>query len=118
MRLNEHADANHYAYPLDICVEMSGDLSVKRILSLPLGENDRMGLLSEVGVKPFDRNKIHKTREYHPDLVGEHRKTTKPYQVVQPEGPSFEARGNLLIWEKWRMRLGFNFVSDCCSQEL
>ncbi|GFF39116.1 copper amine oxidase 1 [Aspergillus udagawae] len=109
MRLGNHGDANHYAYPLDICVEMSGDLTVKRVLSLPLGEHDRTGLVSEVGVKPFDRNKIHHTSEYHPDLVNERRTTTKPYQVVQPDGPSFQVHGNLLTWEKWRMRVGFNY---------
>ncbi|KAH8692697.1 copper amine oxidase [Talaromyces proteolyticus] len=109
MRLSEHGDANHYAYPLDICVEMSGDLKVKRILSLPSGQNDRCGEVSQVGVQPFDRNKIHSTREYHPDLVTERRTTTKPYYVVQPEGPSFEVSGNLLTWEKWRMRVGFNY---------
>ncbi|GIJ83684.1 hypothetical protein Asppvi_002514 [Aspergillus pseudoviridinutans] len=68
MRLGNHGDANHYVYPLDICVEVSGDLTVKWILSLPLGEHDRTGLVSEVGVKPFDRNKIHHNSEYHPDL--------------------------------------------------
>lgn len=114
MRLSGHGDANHYAYPLDFCVEMSGDLTVKRILVLPSAQNDRTGLLSEVGIKPFDRNKIHPTSEYHPDLVTE-RRTTKPYQVVQPEGPSFQTQGNLLTWEKWRMRVGFNYVSDECS---
>ncbi|KKA17738.1 Amine oxidase [Rasamsonia emersonii CBS 393.64] len=118
MRLSDHGDSNHYAYPLDICVEMSGDLTVKRILSLPLGENDRCGLLSEVGVKPFDRNKIHATSEYHPDLVNERRKTTKPYHVVQPQGPSFHTQGNLLTWEKWKMRVGFNYVSATMSPVL
>lgn len=111
MRLGSHGDSNHYAYPLDICVEMSGDLTVKRILSLPLGEHDRVGLLSEVGVKPFDRRKIHGSSEYHPDLVSEHRTTTKSYQVAQPDGPSFQVSGNLLTWEKWRFRVGFNYVS-------
>ncbi|OJJ49956.1 hypothetical protein ASPZODRAFT_1074802 [Penicilliopsis zonata CBS 506.65] len=109
MRLKSHGDANHYAYPLDICVEMSGDLSVKRILTLPLGENDRAGLVSEVGVRPFDRNKIHRSSEYHPDLVEERRTTTKPLQIVQPEGPSFQVEGNQLTWEKWQMRVGFNY---------
>jgi primary-amine oxidase len=111
MRLSDHEDSNHFAYPLDICVEMSGDLTVKRILSLPSGENDRSGLLSEVGVKPFDRKKIHTVSEYHPDLVNERRTTTRPYHVVQPQGPSFQTQGNLLTWEKWRMRVGFNYVS-------
>ncbi|KAL1993533.1 hypothetical protein VTN49DRAFT_2202 [Thermomyces lanuginosus] len=109
MRLSEHGDANHYAYPLDICVEMSGDLTVKRILSLPSGPNDKCGPIEELGVKPFDRNKIHATPEYHPDLVPDRRTTTRPYRVVQPEGPSFQTKGNLVIWEKWRFRVGFNY---------
>jgi len=112
MSLTPHGDSNHYAYPLDICVEMLSEThSVKRVLSLPLGKNDRLGLVSEVGVKPFDRKKIHRSSEYHPDLVPERRTTTKPYRVVQPQGPSFHVEGNLLTWEKWRMRVGFNFVS-------
>ncbi|KAJ5717301.1 hypothetical protein N7488_002947 [Penicillium malachiteum] len=111
MSLSSHGDSNHYAYPLNICVEMQGDHRVKRVLSLPLGENDRMGLASEnaAKIKPFDRRKIHGSSEYHPDLVTERRTTTKPYHVVQPDGPSFQTDGNLLIWEKWRFRVGFNF---------
>lgn len=111
MSLSSHGDSNHYAYPLDICVEMLGGRQVKRVLSLPLGEHDRMGLVSEVGVRPFDRRKIHGSSEYHPDLVPKRRTTTKPYHVVQPDGPSFQSEGNLLTWEKWRFRVGFNFVS-------
>lgn len=111
MRLSEHGDANHYAYPLDICVEMAGDLTVKRILTLPSGPNDKCGPIEELGVKPFDRNKIHTTPEYHPDLVPARRTSTKPYRVVQPEGPSFQTKGNLVTWEKWRFRVGFNYVS-------
>lgn len=65
------------------------------------------------GNKKFDRRKIHTSSEYHPDLLQGRRKTTKPYQVVQPEGPSSETQGNLLTWEKWRMRVGFNYVSRC-----
>jgi primary-amine oxidase len=109
MRLSSHGDANHYAYPLDICVEMTDDLRVIGILTLPSGEHDVMKPASE-GVKPFDRRKIHSTSEYIPDLVEERRTTTKPYHVVQPDGPSFQTTGNLITWEKWRMRVGFNYV--------
>ncbi|KAJ5729156.1 copper amine oxidase 1 [Penicillium malachiteum] len=106
MSLSTHVDSNHYAYPLDICVEMRGDRRVKRVLSLPLGENDRMSLAADdaAKIKPFDRRKIHGSSEYHPDLVTERRTTTKPYQVVQPDGSSFQTDGNLLTWEKWRLR--------------
>lgn len=110
MRLNGHGDANYYAYPLDIFAEMTDELELIGIFTLPSSENDRMAPVSE-GIKPFDRKKIHESSEYHPDLFKEHRTSTKPYHVVQPEGPSFQTQGNLLIWEKWRMRVGFNYVS-------
>lgn len=109
MRIGDHLDANHFAYPLDICVEMSGDRKVLKITRLPSGESDVESLASSGPGKKFDRRKLHSTSEYHPDLVEETRKTTKPYIVQQPEGPSFKTEGNLLSWEKWRMRVGFNY---------
>lgn len=33
----------------------------------------------------------------------------KPLNVVQPEGPSFEVHGNEISWQKWKMRMSFNF---------
>lgn len=108
MRLLDHADANYYAYPLDIFAEMSSDLKVLKVHRLPSGEHDR---IAEDGPasKTFDERKIHSTSEYHPDLVSEHRTTTKPLHVVQLEGPSFKTEGNLVTWEKWRFRVGFNY---------
>ncbi|EEP82637.1 conserved hypothetical protein [Uncinocarpus reesii 1704] len=108
MRLNDHGDANYYAYPLDICVEMTDDLDVIGILTLPSGCHDRVQPAAD-GIKPFDRRKLHKSSEYHPELAKERRTTTRPYHVVQPEGPSFKTDGNLITWEKWRMRVGFNY---------
>ena len=32
----------------------------------------------------------------------------KPLEITQPEGVSFTLDGNLLRWQKWSMRLGFN----------
>ena len=31
-----------------------------------------------------------------------------PYNVVQPEGPSWEVDGREISWQKWRLRVGFN----------
>ncbi|KAJ9214674.1 hypothetical protein DTO166G4_3730 [Paecilomyces variotii] len=49
--------------------------------------------------------------EYLPDLlkkpVG---KDLKPLHVVQPEGASFTVTNeNLVQWQKWRFRVGFNY---------
>jgi len=106
MQLITHPDANHYAYPLDLVVEMSGDAKVLKIYYLPQGGSNEIS----AAATPYDSRKIHDSSiEYHPDLVPNHRTTTKPYHVSQPEGPSFQVNGNLITWEKWRLRVGFNY---------
>jgi primary-amine oxidase len=54
-----------------------------------------------------------------PEVMGEYlpkhvpgmtqRSDVKPLEVAQPEGISFVLDGNELRWQKWRMRLGFNY---------
>ncbi|GME23646.1 Copper amine oxidase [Neofusicoccum parvum] len=105
MRSSPHLDANYYAYPLDLCAEVSEELKVVKIYRLPSGADERINNIR----KEFDSRKIHTTSEYHPDLAQERRKTTKPYHVSQPDGPSFHFTGNHLSWEKWTMRVGFNY---------
>ncbi|KAK4244206.1 copper amine oxidase [Corynascus novoguineensis] len=107
MRLVDDHDANYYAYPLELCVEMSDDLKVVNIFHLPSGEHDRM----QTKAKPreFDRRKIHEGSEYYPTLNTKQRTTTKPYHISQPEGPSFSIEGNKITWEKWTVRVGFNY---------
>jgi primary-amine oxidase len=48
--------------------------------------------------------------EYAPHLVPglRRRDDLKPLEVVQPEGVSFTLDGNLLRWQKWSLRIGFN----------
>jgi primary-amine oxidase len=112
MRIGNHLDSNHFAYPLDICAELSGDRKVQSIMWLPSGEGEQAQEAGAGYSKKFDRRKIHRGSEYHPELREQTRETTKPYIVQQPDGPSFKVEGNLLTWEKWRMRVGFNYVSS------
>jgi primary-amine oxidase len=35
------------------------------------------------------------------------RADVKPFDIVQPDGPSFTATGNHLSWQKWDLRIGF-----------
>lgn len=107
MRLVSNEDANYYAYPLDLCAEVSEQLQVTKIYHLPSSKDERI----HEDAKPFDRRKIQSINasEYHPNLRPSPRTTVKPYQVVQPEGPSFKTRGNFLQWEKWSMHIGFNY---------
>ena len=37
------------------------------------------------------------------------REPLKPLHVTQPEGPSFTLDGNLLRWQNWSLRVGFNY---------
>ncbi|MGH2968560.1 MAG: primary-amine oxidase [Solirubrobacteraceae bacterium] len=48
--------------------------------------------------------------EYVPHLVPglEQRDDVKPLAITQPEGVSFSLDGNLLRWQKWSLRVGFN----------
>lgn len=45
--------------------------------------------------------------KYVPDM--KQREDVKPLEVTQPEGVSFALDGHELRWQKWRMRLGFNY---------
>ncbi len=49
--------------------------------------------------------------EYVPRLVPglQLRQDVKPLEIVQPEGASFSLEGNLLRWQKWSLRIGFNY---------
>jgi primary-amine oxidase len=43
-----------------------------------------------------------------PAVTGPMRTTQKPIEIIQPEGPSFALDGNLLTWEGWQLRIGFD----------
>ncbi len=49
--------------------------------------------------------------EYVPRLVpGQRlREDIKPLDIVQPDGASFSLEGHLLRWQKWSLRIGFNY---------
>ncbi|MGH2895116.1 MAG: primary-amine oxidase, partial [Solirubrobacteraceae bacterium] len=49
--------------------------------------------------------------EYVPRLVPglQARSDLRPLEITQPEGPSFTLEGNLLAWQRWTMRVGFNY---------
>ena len=49
--------------------------------------------------------------EYIPRLVPglTLRPDVRPLQISQPDGPSFVLEGNELRWQKWSLRIGFNY---------
>ncbi len=52
--------------------------------------------------------------EYAPSHIPERirasarREPLKPLHITQPEGPSFSVEGNLVRWQHWSLRIGFN----------
>lgn len=77
MLFGDNPDANYYAYPLDICAEVSEDLTVQKVYRLPSAANE-----TEIHdeARAFDRRRIQPCdeSEYHPDLRSSQRTTTKP----------------------------------------
>jgi primary-amine oxidase len=43
-----------------------------------------------------------------PQVRGPLRTGLRPIEITQPEGPSFTLEGNLLTWQNWSMRIGFD----------
>src|SRR5690242_3942572 len=43
-----------------------------------------------------------------PAYVGPARTTPQPIEIVQPDGPSFRVEGDVVTWENWTFRLGFD----------
>jgi primary-amine oxidase len=48
------------------------------------------------------------TGRYDLQSVGPVREDLKPIEISQPDGPSFEVRGNEVCWQRWRFRFSFN----------
>lgn len=43
-----------------------------------------------------------------PACTGPARATQRPIEITQPQGPSYTVDGNLVEWEKWSLRIGFD----------
>jgi primary-amine oxidase len=43
-----------------------------------------------------------------PAEVGPYRTDLRPIEITQPDGPSFTIDGNLVRWQHWELRVGFN----------
>jgi len=83
---------NGYARPIENMVTVV-DLNTMQVVRVEDG--------AVVPLPPTDAN-------YTEDAAGPVRTDLKPIEITQPEGPSFTLDGNLLQWQKWRVRVGFN----------
>ena len=105
----EDLDSNPYTRPLDflMIVDLNTEHNrVDRVARLPLGVSVQGGDEPKDGFKlgtAPEPEYAHHLQKHKP------RTSLKPLRVIQPEGPSFHVDGNLVEWEKWRFRIGFNW---------
>ncbi|WP_255621500.1 primary-amine oxidase [Pseudonocardia sp. DSM 110487] len=59
----------------------------------------------DTGVLPIPRESGDYT---DPQVAGPHRTTQQPIEITQPDGPSFQVDGNVVTWENWSVRLGYD----------
>ncbi|WP_255407956.1 MULTISPECIES: primary-amine oxidase [Amycolatopsis] len=101
LQLNE--DDNIWAHPIDGVVAYV-DLIGRRVHDL-IDEGP-----VEIPVTAYD---------YHLDDPARPSRTTqKPIEITQPEGPSFTVDGDVVTWEKWQFRVGFNAVEGLTLHQI
>jgi primary-amine oxidase len=94
---------NAWAHPVDGVVAYL-DLVTGEVLQLI---DDR---LFDV---PRERHNFHLAEE-----LPAPRTTQKPITITQPEGPSFTVDGDVVEWERWRLRIGYNQVEGLTLHEI
>lgn len=96
------AGANPYAHPVSglHCVIDVNSMEVLRVEN-NAGDGSSPGMPDVMG-------------EYVPHHIPDRirsswrREPLKPLNITQPDGPSFTLDGNLLQWQNWSLRVGFN----------
>ncbi len=86
--LHAHPDDNHYARPIEGLVAWV-DIDSGR------------ALVEDHGIRPIPSD----PGEYAADRVERLRDDLRPIEISQPEGPSFEVDGQVVRWQKWRIRV-------------
>lgn len=81
-----------YAHPVEGVVAVV-DLNKKRVLKL-----------IDTGVVPVPKADFDIDEKSVEQRLGKLREAPKPLSIVQPNGASFEIRGNEIRWQKWRFR--------------
>lgn len=103
-------DSNHYAHPLSFSpVFDTVTMKVTRIEYLPTGEG-----FETSPTKPY---RLTASNEYISELNNV-RKDLKELIVVQPNGASFVLEDDVLRWQKWEMRISFNYREGMVLHEV
>ncbi len=105
LRDKSNLDSNHYARPLAFSpVFNPTTMKLVRIVHMATGADQTVDEAASVPYKEQPPN------EYLPSTVSL-RTDLQPLRVVQPRGPSFtiSPADRVLRWQKWEMRIGFNY---------
>ncbi|KAI0129111.1 copper amine oxidase [Xylariales sp. AK1849] len=103
-------DSNHYAFPLNFSPVVDAvTMKMTRIDYLPTG--------SGFDTKSTEPWRNTRPNEYIPEL-NETRSDLKPLSVVQPEGASFTVEGDIIKWQKWEIRISFNYREGMVLHEV
>lgn len=87
---------NCYAHPLDMVPIV--DLNLKRVVQIDKPYGDSPPPIPSLNIN------------YHRDLCERPpRSGLKPLDIIQPDGPSWTITGNLIDWQKWSIRISFNY---------
>jgi primary-amine oxidase len=90
----QHRPEDHcWAHPIDGVVAYV-DLTTRTVIKLI--DEEELPIPAEEG--NFD----------DPAYVGPARTTLRPIEITQPEGPSFTVDGDVVRWENWAFRVGFD----------
>ena len=91
--LHKQLEDNHYARPVEGLIAHV-DLDSGQVI------------LEDHGVVPIPKD----DGEYASNRIESLRHDLKPLEITQPEGPSFEVDGQVIRWQKWKMRVSVNPV--------
>lgn len=101
-QLGAGMEDNHYAHPVDVVPVV--DLNAREVVAIN-------GLSRPPPEIPSS------SVQYHRDLLSTNSYLESTWRqerlaaldIVQPDGPSFKVDGNLVEWQKWSFRVGFNY---------
>jgi primary-amine oxidase len=96
--VKETPDDNAYARPIEGLI-VHFDLGRNEVIEV-IDHVDR-GTMGEVPIASDHAR-------YWGDAVEPVRTDLRPVEITQPEGPSFTVEGNLIEWQKWQLRVGFD----------
>ncbi|KAG5355346.1 Copper amine oxidase 1 [Yarrowia sp. C11] len=111
---NNHQDSNMYSFPVPFVPVY--DVLDKKLIRVDFcatgGDDDDAAVkgVANYDTRPEGKNCIEHcvTNDYLPELQDKMRTDLKPYNVIQPDGPSYHIdKDGYVNWQKWHFKVGF-----------